>query len=405
MIPSLCSHCNGCRLRTMHKVLGPQRSKRKQQQYQRRRRLVSTPHHHLLVVTTSLILSLSLVPHPIHAQQQPQPQPYIYRPRFSSGSAIANNRLYIVSGYISEGFPSDAVGDTIFVPLDRPFSNDSVPWMAVNPPWITPKRFTMNGTDATVVPTLDQSHLILLGASGVGDPFLMSYDIGADSWTPFRWDPVLPRSAVGAALDLQTGVIIVQGGFVRIFGSPLPSDIDILSYKEGMGQWTWAKGVTSTVLNGIFQPVVVYLPTRKATLIIGGTEFANNSIGGLRPFDSGYLVSTSTIDTAILSIAVVNLTASDMEMPSSRLSPCYSVLENGNLFMYGGATFSGGLNEAWILNVVDMTWKKMPIGQNPAVGRVGATCQRISPDHIMVVGGKFTSFAPLPTRMERSMLK
>ncbi|KAG0293362.1 hypothetical protein BGZ96_002939 [Linnemannia gamsii] len=228
----------------------------------------------------------------------------------------------------------------------------------------------MNGTDATVVPTLDQSHLILLGASGVGDPFLMSYDIGADSWTPFRWDPAPPRSAVGAALDLQTGAIIVQGGFVRIYGTPLPSDIDILSYKGGMGPSTWAKGVQSTELEGIFQPIVVYLPTLKATLIIGGTKFVNNAIGGLRPLDSGYLISTSTISgNTTLSNTVVNLTASDMEVPMSRLSPCYTVLENGNLFMYGGATFSSGLNEAWILNVADMTWKKMPIDQNPAAKR------------------------------------
>jgi hypothetical protein len=255
----------------------------------------------------------------------------------------------------------------------------------------------MNGTDATVVPTLDQSHLILLGASGLGDPLLMSYDIGADSWTPFRSDPEPPRSAVGAALDLQTGTILIQGGFVRNVGAPLSSDIDILSYNGGAKQWTWTKSAPTTALDGIFQPIVAYLPTRKATLIIGGTQFANNAIGGLRPFDSGYLVSTSTVNgITTVSNTVVNLTASDIAVPISRLSPCYTVLENGNLFMYGGATFTAGLNEAWILDVTDMTWKKMPISQNPAAGRAGATCQRISPDHIMVVGGKFNSLDSLP---------
>ncbi|KAF9541878.1 hypothetical protein EC957_002583 [Mortierella hygrophila] len=251
----------------------------------------------------------------------------------------------------------------------------------------------MNGSDATVVPTLDQSHLIFLGASGQGDPLLMSYDIGADSWAPFRSDPNPPRSAVGAALDLDTGVIVVQGGFIRNFGAPLSSEIDILTPNGGMDQWKWTKGAPTTALRPIFQPIVVYLPTRKATLIIGGTNFENNNIAGLQNFDFGYLVTTSTVKgITTVNNTVVNLTASEMAVPVSRLSPCYTVLENGDLFMYGGATFSNSLNEAWILNAGDLTWKAVSIGQNPTAGRAGATCQRISPNHIMVVGGKSTCF-------------
>ncbi|KAF9151803.1 hypothetical protein BG015_006210 [Linnemannia schmuckeri] len=387
MIPSLCSHCNGCRLRTVHRTIGLQRSKRKQQYQQQQRRLAAdTPHQRLLLVATCLIISLSFGPRPIHAQQQqqPSPQPYLYKPRFSSGSAIANNRLYIVSGYVSEIFPSDAVGDTIFVSLDRPFSIDSVPWTVVKPPWIIPKPFSMNGTDATVVPTRDQSRLVFLGASGQGDPLAMSYDISADSWVPVRSDPELPRSAVGAALDPQTGAIIVQGGFVRSTGA-LSSDIDILSPNGGMDEWVWKKGAPTTALRANFQPIVAYLPTLKATLIIGGTKFENNLIGSLQQLDSGYLVTTSIVNgVTTLSNTIVNLTASEMALPMGRLSPCYTVLENGDLFMYGGATFSNGLNDAWILNARDLTWKMVSIGQNPAAGRAGATCQRISPDHIMI---------------------
>ncbi|KAK3831656.1 MAG: hypothetical protein JOS17DRAFT_774585 [Linnemannia elongata] len=291
---------------------GPTVEKRKTKNEQS----TAVPHQLLPLVAASLILSLSFAPRPIHAQQQPSPQPYLYQPRFSSGSAIAKNRLYIVSGYISEFVPSDAVGDTIFVPLDRPFSNDSVPWTAVKPPWVTPKPFSMNGTDATVVPTLDQSHLVFLGTSGQGDPLLLAYDIGADSWAPFRSDPEPPRSAVGAALDLQTGVIVVQGGFIRSFGAPLSSEIDILTSNGGMDQWGWRKGAPTTALRPIFQPIVVYLPTRKATLIIGGSKFENNNIAGLQQFDSGYLVTTSTVNgVTTVSNTVVNLTASEMAVP------------------------------------------------------------------------------------------
>ncbi|KAG9062786.1 hypothetical protein KI688_005092 [Linnemannia hyalina] len=214
----------------------------------------------------------------------------------------------------------------------------------------------------------------------------MSYDIGADSWAPFRSDPDPPRSAVGAALDLETGVIVVQGGFIRNFGAPLSSEIDILTSNGGMAQWAWRKGAPTTPLRPIFQPIVVYLPTRKATLIIGGTNFENNNIAGLQKLDSGYLVTTSTVKgITTVSNAIVNLTASEMAVPVSRLSPCYTVLENGDLFMYGGATFSSSLNEAWILNAGDLSWKMMSIGQNPTAGRAGATCQRISPNHIMWV--------------------
>ncbi|KAG0066995.1 hypothetical protein BGZ90_001191 [Linnemannia elongata] len=249
----------------------------------------------------------------------------------------------------------------------------------------------MNGTDATVVRTLDQSHLLLLGASGQGDPLLMSYDIGADSWVPFRSGSEPPRSAVGAALDLQTGTIVVQGGFIRNVGASLSSEIDTLISNGGLDRWEWNKGAPTATLRPIFQPIVAYLPTLKATLIMGGTRFENFSIPGLQQFDTGYLVTTSTVNgKPIVSNAVVNLTASDMAVPIGRLSPCYTVLENGNLFMYGGATFSNSLNEAWILNAGDLTWKMVSIGQNPTAGRAGATCQRISPDQIMVVGGKFT---------------
>ncbi|KAF9130825.1 hypothetical protein BGW39_002579 [Mortierella sp. 14UC] len=365
MIPLLCSQCNGCRFRTIaHRTTGPQRSKRK--------RILSTPHRNnqrrlLAVAATSLIL-LSLAPSPIHAQP---PQPFAYKPRYSSGSAIAKNRLYVVSGYTSDLYPSDAVGDTIFVPLDQPFSVDNVPWMAVKFPWNPPKPYSMNGTDAVVVPTADQSHLVLLGPSGLGDPLLMTYDILADSWIPFRSDPAPPRSAVGAALDLETGTIVIQGGFIRNFGIPLSSEIDILSAKSGLDQWTWTKGAPTTVIKPIFQPIIVYLPTRKATLILGGTEYVNNTITGFQQFNEGTLVFTTTGDNGVTTLrnSRVNLTATDITIvPPRRLSPCYTVLDNGDLFMYGGATFAGSLNDAWILNAVDLIWKSVSIGFNGALG-------------------------------------
>ncbi|KAF9903686.1 hypothetical protein EC991_003461 [Linnemannia zychae] len=392
MIPLLCSQCNGCRFRTTaHRTTGPQRSKRK--------RISSTPHRNnqrrlLTIAATSLIL-LSLTPSPIHAQ----PQPYTYKPRYSSGSAIAQNRLYVVSGYTSDLYPSDAVGDTIFVPLDQSFSNDTVPWKAVKFSWNPPKPYSMNGTDAVVVPTADQTHFVLLGSSGQGDPLLMTYDILADSWTPFRSDPAPPRSAVGAALDPQSGTIIVQGGFIRSFGIPLSSEIDILSSKGGLDEWTWTKGAPTTAIKPIFQPIVVYLPTRKATLIIGGTEYVNNTITGFQQFNEGTLIFTATGDNGVttLSNARVNLTATDTTViPPRRLSPCYTVLDNGDLFMYGGATFAGSLNDAWILSAVDLTWRSISIGQNPTAGRTGASCQLIAPGQIMVVGGKLILYLPYP---------
>ncbi|KAG0263212.1 hypothetical protein BGZ95_003856 [Linnemannia exigua] len=405
MIPLLCSQCNGCRFRTTaHRTTGPQRSKRK--------RILSTPHHknqrrRLLAVTTTSLILLSLSPPPIHAQQQPQP--FTFKSRYSSGSAIAHNRLYIVSGYTSDIFPSDAVGDTIFVPLDQPFTTDAIPWTTVQSPWNPPKRYSMNGTDAVVVPTADQSHLILLGASGLGDPLLMSYDILADSWAPYRSDPAPPRSAVGAALDLQTGTIIVQGGFIRNFAIPLSSEIDILSTNGSVSQWTWTKGLPTITIKPIFQPIVVYLPTRKATLIIGGTEYANNTIAGFQQFNQGYLVTTTTTTNGTtLSTSIVNLTATDITVvPPRRLSPCYTVLENGDLFMYGGATFASSLNDAWILGATDLMWKNVFLGGAPhtATGRAGATCQLISPGYIMVVGGKsneiFSPSTSCPIRLLR----
>ncbi|KAG0374648.1 hypothetical protein BGX24_010125 [Mortierella sp. AD032] len=122
----------------------------------------------------------------------------------------------------------------------------------------------------------------------------MSYDILADSWVPYRSGPAPPRSAVGAALDLQTGTIVVQGGFIRNFAIPLSAEIDILSTGGSVSQWTWTKGTPTIAIKSIFQPIVVYLPTRKASLIIGGTDFINNTISGFQQFNQGYLVTTTT---------------------------------------------------------------------------------------------------------------
>jgi hypothetical protein len=253
----------------------------------------------------------------------------------------------------------------------------------------------MNGTDAVVVPTADQSRLVLFGPSGVDDPLLRAYDVFADQWTPFNSGPAPPRSAVGAALDLKTNSIIVQGGFIRNFGIPLSSEIDILSAKDGLDQWTWSKPEPTTGIKPIFQPILVYLPTRKATLIIGGTEYVNNTITGFQQFNEGTLVETTTGDdgATTLKSSRVNLTAADITAtPSRRLSPCYTVLDNGDLFIYGGATFARSLNDAWILSAADLVWKSVSIGQNPITGRTGASCQLIAPDQIMVVGGKLNLY-------------
>ncbi|KAF9930080.1 hypothetical protein FBU30_000917 [Linnemannia zychae] len=254
-------------------------------------------------------------------------------------------------------------------------------------PWNTARPNSMNGTDAVIVPTADQLHLILFGSSGQGDPLLMAYDIGADSWAPFRSDPSKPRSAVGATLDFGTGAILAQGGTFREVGTPLSAEIDILVAKGGLDQWTWSLGAPSPALEPIFQPIVAYLPTRNATLIIGGADYTNSAISSFRLFKDGYLITTSISSSNKISLTNtrVNLTAGSV--PPYRLSPCYTVLENGDLFMYGGATFAGSTNDAWLLHAADLTWTQVMIKQNPTGGRAGAICQRISPTHIMVIGG------------------
>jgi hypothetical protein len=73
-------------------------------------------------------------------------------------------------------------------------------------------------------------------------------------------------------------------------------------------------------------------------------------------------------------------------VPEARRLPCYVLLENGSVFIYGGLASNGDvLKDAWILNVAAGTWLKAPL---VSPGRAGGSCEKIGPSQVMVVGGK-----------------
>ncbi|KAF9935521.1 hypothetical protein BGZ67_003379 [Mortierella alpina] len=128
---------------------------------------------------------------------------------------------------------------------------------------------------------------------------------------------------------------------------------------------------------------------------MGGCNAVNPADGNVTQcvaFSTGYLVSSMVMTTSngngtVPSIPVSTVDLTGPMIPPARLSPCATVLANGDVFMYGGAAVSGSLGDAWVLRTKDWTWVKRSIIDMPFPGRAGGTCQQLTDDQLIVVGG------------------
>ncbi|CAO3570355.1 unnamed protein product [Mortierella alpina] len=337
-----------------------------------------------------------------------QPPP-VYIPRHSAGSSIANNILYIVSGTISVTPPFDGTAETLAVSLDSPFTTDSVPWKRLQAGYFV--------QDARVTTAVGQKHLILAGVGDQVGQLVVVYDIVANSWSYLpaaaaaSAQPQTPRTSIGAVLDPNTGQVVLYGGLLTTGGTngsagggartfSISLEYDFLDTRPSLlDKWSWSATVQSTGQlqqpTGLVQPIVLYLPTKRVTLIMGGCNGVNPADGNVTQcvaFSTGYLVSSMVMTGSngsgtVPSIPVSTVDLTGRMIPPARLSPCATVLSNGDVFMYGGAAANGSLGDAWVLRTKDWTWDRMSIANMPFPGRAGGTCQQLTEDQLIVVGG------------------
>ncbi|KAF9994424.1 hypothetical protein BGZ79_000823 [Entomortierella chlamydospora] len=222
-----------------------------------------------------------------------------------------------------------------------------------------------------------------------GSPLAASYDIKTNVWyysssTSEPGGPQTPRTSAGIALDVSSGVMVVFGGYTQ---TSVSAELDLMDSRlTDYNTLSWTIASTSERLPALYQPIVTYLPNLKSTLVMGGSSAYSPSIGasGFQTFDAGYLVTTSVGPNGLT--AQVSITKMNGPIPTPRLSPCYVVLSNGNVFMYGGAGSGGTLTDAWVLDTSNFSWSTVAIQDAPLLGRVGATCQMVAPNQIIIAG-------------------
>ncbi|KAF9409124.1 hypothetical protein BGZ94_002073 [Podila epigama] len=272
--------------------------------------------------------------------------------------------------------PFTSSSDLFALSLQKSFSTDRPPWQSLNPG--TPVA------DAKIAPSADLRHLILVGLQEP-QQLLAIYDMDAGDWsrlTTFSGiTPTAPRQSLGIALDPQNKFNLFFGGLVS--GNPT-REFDVLDTGVDRSQWKWMSNSGAWNMPLLVQPVMVYVPMLQSTLVMGGCT-KQTAANGCALFDAVYLVRTT--ETGEPTIVSKTVTGAAGGIPSPRQSACVAVLNNGNVFMYGGMDVSKGMNDFWILDTTQWSWSRVVIDRAPEQPRAGATCENVGQNQVMVIGG------------------
>ncbi|KAF9992124.1 hypothetical protein BGZ80_002375 [Entomortierella chlamydospora] len=336
-----------------------------------------------LLFATILLLN-ALTPFVIQAQVASQPS--VYTPRHSAASAKTDNFLYIISGTVT--LPAGATADILALPLDQAFPTTLIPWQKLQAGYFI--------QEAQATTSLNKDYIVVTGASDQLSQLVVVYNIAFNTWGYLNSSavadatPQTPRTKVAITLDRDSNVMVVYGGLVSASSTfSTSTELDILDTHSSFNQWTWPTAISNAQpIPGLVQPIVLYIPTLKATLIMGGCNTispSNGSIIQCAPFTTGYLVDTTQTPGIGASVPISKFSMYGVP-PLPRLAPCTVVMESGNVFMHGGATSNGSLSDAWLLNTTSWTWTALVINGLP-VGRAGAACELVTPDQIIMVGG------------------
>jgi len=328
-------------------------------------------------------LAFSLLFTLVHAQNSS-----LYSPvAFAASAILSDGAFYLYAGATT--IATLNVGSKQFLRLDltQSFNTTAPPWTAL-PGYLA---YTM----ITAAPSRDGKQLILGGNRDNFGPISYIYDVGSAEWTRA---PDLPglvgsmdqykRTNLGITLDPYTGLVYMYGG-LQYYG--FSSEISVMDTNNPTAsKMTWTLAQNQTQIPPLYEPVVLFLPTLKKTVVLGGCGGFNASSGFVEScarLDVVYLISNG-ISTSALDIQR-QVTGATGTTPTPRYHVCKVVLKNGNVFIQGGKNQNTLFNEAWILDVSNWTWNTVTInGPAEAMTRNGHTCQMGPNGQILVVGGK-----------------
>ncbi|KAF9354512.1 hypothetical protein BGX34_010962 [Mortierella sp. NVP85] len=319
-----------------------------------------------------------------------QSQPSAYTKRFTTASAVVDKTLYIISGSDSTA-GNQTIAEVLALPLHKAFKVDDIPWSRRSNPGVAAEV-------PQVVTTKRGKYLILVGMGSLESSLVKVYDISNDKWHDLPLSSRRefidePRASPAIALDVRSGSVIVHGGYsskTQMISEQL--NLLRISSETDFSNWNW-NNPSSEKLPRLYQPIMLYVPEVNATLVLGGCDTPNNNVSVITscsPWSVGYLLTTTTTESGatINEPRMVTFTGADKtinSVPEARRLPCYVLLENGSVFIYGGLASNGdALKDAWILNVAAGTWLKAPL---VSPGRAGGSCEKIGPSQVMVVGG------------------
>ncbi|KAG0032505.1 hypothetical protein BGZ81_010772 [Podila clonocystis] len=228
----------------------------------------------------------------------------------------------------------------------------------------------------------------------------MAFDTNTLLWTQA---PELPggastvqnytKTASGVALDVSNGVLVQFGG-ANATGQPT-NELSLLDTGKPTGIMSWSFNGALHNLPPLYAPIMVYLPNRRMTLIMGGCYQldAQGNPAHCASFNTLYTLSSETVTSTVPVARQINATAvpnSDGTagaLPPPRVMACAVVLMDGNVLMLGGGNPKSPLADAWILNVQNWTWSQRRIGDIPEEGIMGHSCEMTRREQILVVGG------------------
>ncbi|KAF9432772.1 hypothetical protein BGZ76_010331 [Entomortierella beljakovae] len=226
------------------------------------------------------------------------------------------------------------------------------------------------------------------------------YDIQRNKWESFSATggktPITARVSVGTAADPVTKRIIFYGGSLstQVNSTTPPTfsasqELDTLDTSLPLNQWTWATvNSPAQPLPGLVRPIMIYVPKLKYTLVMGGCDIAlDGTVRSCHPFTEGYMIDTQKSNSIGSPPYIEKKTLYGIQ-PAARYAPCVALLDDGTVFMYGGATSTGSFDDSWKLDVETGNWTRLEVtGVRDDGGRAGATCQRVTSDQIIMVGG------------------
>ncbi|KAF9997559.1 hypothetical protein BGZ79_008746 [Entomortierella chlamydospora] len=332
-----------------------------------------------------LYLLLSLTSTPIAAQNGTLYQPVTY-----SASAILSDGGFYIYGGVTVFRPGlqPNVGTSQFLRVDLTQSFNTTA-----PPWTTLSGYnTYTMIDAS--PSRDGKQFILGGNRDNIGTLSYIYDVDSARWIAA---PDLPgmasamstykRGNVGMALDSDTGLIYIYGGFQYFSFSNEISVLD--ASNRDPTKMTWTLSLNQTTIPALYEPFVLYLPTLKKVIVLAGCDVydvPSGFVSGCAALNTAYLVSggssvkTLSIQTQALSIG-----------PSPRYLSCRVVLGDGNIFIQGGKDPNNFFGDAWILSISNWTWTQITInGPSAEMTRAGHTCQMGPNGQVVLVGGFIT---------------